>query len=156
MNQRGYRGGQPAPHCSANPPLRLRLICARILAVQVLQAWLLVHAPAEGAGRSAGAHAQQLGHVVLLGARGAASLRLPDCCSDVARHGRLSSGTLSCAPALPTLPLQDFTICLDLPSCPAEKRFQALLFRGMIKRDLGALQAGCWTGSFWVLRTVCE
>ncbi|KAI7846268.1 hypothetical protein COHA_000248 [Chlorella ohadii] len=38
--------------------------------------------------------------------------------------------------------VRDFTICLDLPKCPAEQQFQALLSRGMIKHDLGDLSAG--------------
>ncbi|PRW44272.1 inactive TPR repeat-containing thioredoxin TTL3-like [Chlorella sorokiniana] len=37
--------------------------------------------------------------------------------------------------------VRDFTICLDLPGCPQPERFQALLCRGMIKRDLGDLTA---------------
>ncbi len=52
--------------------------------------------------------------------------------SDVPRE-LLLQVTASCP-----LPPQDFTICLDLPKCPAEQQFQALLSRGMIKRDLGA------------------
>ena len=51
----------------------------------------------------------------------------------------LASPVLPACP--PSIALQDFTVCLNLPDCSPHSRFQSLLFRGNIKQAMGALPA---------------